>query len=79
MPSARGAYIYAEITGFGLTSNATHMVSLKPAVAPHLTRTIKQAINEARITPEMIDYINPHASSTNSKMIKLRLQQSKEP
>ena len=61
----RGAHIYAEITGFGLTSNATHMVSLKPAVAPHLTRAIKQAMSEARITPEKIDYINPHASSTN--------------
>ena len=61
----RGAQIYGEISGFGLTSNATHMVSLKPAVAPHLTRAIKQAMSEARITPEKIDYINPHASSTN--------------
>ena len=61
----RGAHIYAEITGFGLTSNATHMVSLKPAVAPHLTRAIEQAMSEARVTPEDIDYINPHASSTN--------------
>ncbi len=61
----RGAHIYAEITGFGLTSNATHMISLKPAVAPHLTRAIKQAMSEASITPENIHYINPHASSTN--------------
>ena len=61
----RGAHIYAEITGFGLTSNATHMVSLKPAIAPHLTRAIKQAMNEARVTPQDIHYINPHASSTN--------------
>ena len=61
----RGAQIYGEISGFGLTSNATHMVSLKPTVAPHLTRAIKQAMSEARITPENIHYINPHASSTN--------------
>jgi 3-oxoacyl-(acyl-carrier-protein) synthase len=61
----RGAHIYAEITGFGLVSNATHMVSLKPAVAPHLTRAIKQAMNEAGLAPEDIHYINPHASSTN--------------
>src|SRR5436305_4214390 len=61
----RGAHIYAEITGFGLTSNATHMVSLKPAVAPHLTRAIKQAMDEAKIKPQDIHYINPHASSTN--------------
>ncbi|MBV9256556.1 MAG: beta-ketoacyl-[acyl-carrier-protein] synthase family protein [Ktedonobacteraceae bacterium] len=62
---SRGAHIYAEITGFGLTSNATHMVSLKPAVAPHLTRAIKQAMDKAGVIPEDIDYINPHASSTN--------------
>jgi 3-oxoacyl-(acyl-carrier-protein) synthase len=61
----RGAHIYAEITGFGLVSNATHMFSLRPEVSPHLTRAIMQAINEARLTPEDIDYINPHASSTN--------------
>lgn len=61
----RGAYIYAEITGVGLVSNATHMVSLKPAVAPHLARAIKQAIEEARIAPEDIHYVSPHASSTN--------------
>ncbi len=61
----RGAPIYAEITGFGLRSNATHMVSLKPAVAPHLAGAIMQAINNAGIRPEDIDYINPHASSTN--------------
>jgi 3-oxoacyl-(acyl-carrier-protein) synthase len=41
------------------------MVSLKPAVAPHLTRAIKQAMNEAGLAPEDIHYINPHASSTN--------------
>jgi 3-oxoacyl-(acyl-carrier-protein) synthase len=59
---ARGAHIYAEITGFGLVSNATHMVSLKPAVAPHLVRAIKQAMSQAGI--ETVDYIQPHASST---------------
>ena len=62
---SRGAPIYAEITGFGLTSNATHMVSLKPTVAPHLTRAIQQAMSEAGVKPEDIHYINPHASSTN--------------
>jgi 3-oxoacyl-(acyl-carrier-protein) synthase len=62
---SRGAHIYGEIAGFGLTSNATHMISLKPEVAPHLTRAMKQAMSEARVTPENIHYINPHASSTN--------------
>jgi 3-oxoacyl-(acyl-carrier-protein) synthase len=62
---ARGTPIYAEITGFGLTSNATHMISLKPTTSPHLTRAIQQAMNEAGITPEALHYINPHASSTN--------------
>lgn len=61
----RGAHIYGEITGFGLTSNATHMIALKPTSAPHIARAMKQAMKEARVTPEDIHYINPHASSTN--------------
>jgi 3-oxoacyl-(acyl-carrier-protein) synthase len=61
----RGAHIYAEVAGFGLTSNATHMISLKPEISPHLTRAIKQAMSAACISPEDIHYINPHASSTN--------------
>src|SRR5579884_2810236 len=61
----RGAHIYAEITGFGLVNNATHMVSLTPATAHHITRAITQAMNEAGLAPEDIHYINPHASSTN--------------
>lgn len=62
---SRGAHIYAEIGGFGLTSNATHMISLKPTVAPHLTRAMTQAMSEAGTTPDDIHYINPHASSTS--------------
>lgn len=62
---SRGAHIYAEITGFGLTNNATHMISLKPTVSSHLGRAIQGAMNEAGVTPEDIHYINPHASSTN--------------
>jgi len=61
----RGASILAEITGFGLTSNATHMVSLKPATAPHLARAITQAMHAAGVVPEEIGYINTHGSSTN--------------
>jgi len=62
---ARNAPIYAEIAGFGLVSNATHMISLKPTVSPHLARAMKQAIAEAHLSQEDIHYINPHASSTN--------------
>ncbi len=62
---SRGAHIYAEISGFGLTSNATHMISLKPTVAPHLTRAMKQAMSGAGVTAEDIHYVNPHASSTS--------------
>ena len=75
----RGATILGEITGFGLTSNATHMVSLKPASAPHLARAVTQAIHAAGVAPEDIDYINTHGSSTNqndeteTRAIKLAL------
>jgi 3-oxoacyl-(acyl-carrier-protein) synthase len=62
---SRGAHIYAEITGFGLVNNATHMISLKPTTSPHITRAITQAMSEAGLAPEEIHYINPHASSTN--------------
>lgn len=62
---SRGAHIYGEITGFGLTSNATHMTDLKPTVARHIARALKRAMDEAGIVPEDVHYINPHASSTS--------------
>jgi 3-oxoacyl-[acyl-carrier-protein] synthase II len=57
----RGAHIYGEITGFGMTGDAYHITD------PHMegaARCIVQALNDAEIAPEVIDYVNPHATAT---------------
>jgi len=60
---ARGAKIYAEIIGSGLTADAYHIT------APHpdgmgAVNVMKQAIAEAHLTPADVDYINVHGTST---------------
>jgi minimal PKS ketosynthase (KS/KS alpha) len=59
----RGAEIYAEIVGFGSRCNAFHMTGLRPDGA-ELATAITVALNEARMAPEEIDYINAHGSGT---------------
>ncbi len=58
---ARGADIYGEVVGFGMTGDAYHITD------PHMegaTRCIILALNDADISPEVIDYVNPHATAT---------------
>ena len=58
---ARGANIYAEVAGFGMTGDAYHITD------PHMegaSRCILMALREADITPDVIDYVNPHATAT---------------
>lgn len=59
----RDAPIYAEIVGFGSRCNAFHMTGLRPDGA-EMAAAITEALDEARMNPEDIDYINAHGSGT---------------
>jgi 3-oxoacyl-[acyl-carrier-protein] synthase II len=59
----RGAHIYAEVLGYSLNNDAFHMTSPLPSAASSI-RAIHEALADADVVPEQIDYINAHASST---------------
>ncbi len=58
---ARGAHIYAEIIGYGSSSDSTHIT--QPSVDGQ-ARAITRALTEAGITPDQLDYINAHGTGT---------------
>ncbi|WP_328445660.1 beta-ketoacyl-[acyl-carrier-protein] synthase family protein [Streptomyces sp. NBC_00386] len=60
---ARGARIYAEVAGFATRSNAFHMTGLRPD-GKEMAEAIRVALDEARLNPQDIDYINAHGSGT---------------
>ncbi|CAA9259329.1 MAG: 3-oxoacyl-[acyl-carrier-protein] synthase, KASII [uncultured Chthoniobacterales bacterium] len=60
---ARGAHIYAEVLGYSLTNDAYHMTSPLPT-GDSCIRAIRDALADAKLAPEQIDYVNAHASST---------------
>ncbi|MCQ4319642.1 beta-ketoacyl-ACP synthase II [Stutzerimonas stutzeri] len=60
---ARGARIYAELIGFGMSADAFHMTS-PPDNGAGATRCIRNAILDARIDAGQVDYINAHGTST---------------
>ncbi|MDP3294276.1 MAG: beta-ketoacyl-ACP synthase II [Nevskia sp.] len=60
---ARGARIYAELIGFGLTSDAFHITQPVPG-APQVARCMVNAIKDAGINATDIDHVNAHATST---------------
>src|SRR6184192_3218329 len=59
----RGAKIYCEITGYGVTADAHHMTA-PPEDGEGAARAMKLALDHAKISPGDVDYINAHATST---------------
>jgi 3-oxoacyl-[acyl-carrier-protein] synthase II len=61
---ARGAKIYAEIAGYGATDDAYHITAPSPE-ALAASKAMQRAIHDADITPEMVQYVNAHGTSTS--------------
>jgi 3-oxoacyl-[acyl-carrier-protein] synthase II len=62
---ARGAKIYAELVGFGMSGDAYHMTS-PPESGTGAALAMKNALRDAGVNPEQVQYINAHGTSTHA-------------
>src|SRR5690606_32033293 len=60
---ARGATIYAELVGFGMSGDAYHMTS-PPEDGDGAARCMTNALRDAGLNPDQVQYINAHGTST---------------
>jgi 3-oxoacyl-[acyl-carrier-protein] synthase II len=59
----RGAKIYCEVVGYGASCDAFHMTG-QPADGEGAVRCMSDALRDAKLNPEQVDYINAHGTST---------------